>query len=44
VTDIEGVGNLAELAVADAVNPGSDLLPDHVVDSGGETGIEGHLI
>jgi hypothetical protein len=35
VADIEGIGDLAELAVADDVDPGRDLLFDDLVDGGG---------
>src|SRR5437867_274990 len=44
VADVEGVGDLAELAVADAVDTGRDLLFDDLVDSKGKTSIEGRLL
>ena len=44
VTNIGGVGNLAELTVADAVDAGCDLLGDNLVDAGGEPRLEGRLI
>jgi hypothetical protein len=41
MTDIEGVGNLAELAVADAVDSGRDLLLHDLAGGLGETHVEG---
>jgi hypothetical protein len=44
VADIEGVGDLAELAVADAIDAGCDLLLDDLADSLGETSVKGYLL
>ena len=44
VADIEGVGDLAQLAVAHAVDPGRHLLMHDLVDRGGETGVERRLL
>jgi hypothetical protein len=44
VTNVGGIRNLAELAVADAVDPGRDLLGDHLSDGLGETPFERRLI
>src|SRR6516165_12753267 len=44
VTNICGVGNLAEFPVADAVDAGCDLLGDNLLDVGGEPRLEGRLI
>src|SRR6516165_12039584 len=44
VTNIRGVGNLAEFPVADAVDAGCDLLGDNLFDVGGEPRLEGRLI
>ena len=44
MTDIEGVGNLAELAVADAVDAGCDLLLDDLAHREGETRVELRLV
>jgi len=44
MTDIEGVGDLAELAVADAVDAGGNLLPDDLVHRQGETRVERGLL
>ena len=40
VKDIEGVGDLAEFAVADAIDAGCDLLLDDLADSLGETSVK----
>ena len=40
MTDIEGVGDLAELAVADAVDAGCDLLLDDLAHREGKTRVE----
>ena len=44
MADIKGVGDLAELAVADAVDAGRDLFSDDVVDRGRQTGVERRLL
>ena len=44
MTDVEGVGDLAELAVADAVDAGRDLLLDDLAHRRGETRVEGCLL
>ena len=44
MADIEGVRNLAELAVADAVDSGRDLLLDDLAHRPGETSIERCLL
>src|SRR5215831_20254474 len=44
VPDIEGVGDLAELAVADDVDPRRDLLFDDFVDRGGQGFFERRLV
>jgi hypothetical protein len=43
VTDVEGVGNLAELAVADAVDAGRRLLCDNLSDGVGQAAFERRL-
>src|SRR4029077_14778672 len=40
VTDVEGVGDLAELAVTDAVDAGRNLLLDDLAHLSGETSVE----
>ena len=40
MTDIEGVGNLALLTIADAVDAGRELLCDDLLDSGGKARLE----
>ena len=44
VAHVEGVGNFAELAVADNVDAGRSLIFDDVVDRGRETIVEGPLV
>src|SRR5204862_6729544 len=44
VTDIEGVGDLALLAVADAVDAASDLFFDDFAHRGGEPRLEGRFV
>ena len=44
MADVEGVGDLAKLAVAYAVDPGRDLLAHDFVDRGGKTAIERRLL
>jgi len=44
VADVKSVGDFAELAVADAVDAGRDLLLDDLVDRGGQTSIESGLV
>ena len=44
MTDVEGVGNLAELAVANAVDTGCDLLFDDLAHRQGETRVERCLL
>src|SRR5215469_14573566 len=44
VPDVEGVGDLAEFAVADDVDPRRDLLFDDFVDGGGQAFIESRLV
>ena len=44
VTNVGGVGDLAEFAVADAVDPGCDLLGDNIPDRSGKVRLECRLI
>src|SRR6516164_2919297 len=44
VPDIEGIGDLAELAIADDVDASRDLLIDNLVDGCGKTVFESRLI
>src|SRR6516225_5343168 len=44
VPDVEGVGDLAELAVADDVDPRRDLLFHDFIDRGGQAFIESRLV
>ena len=44
VADVEGVRDLAEFAVADAVDAGGDLSSDDIMHRGSETGVERRLL
>jgi len=44
VPNVERIGNLAELAVADAVDPGGDLLCDNLPDGTGEARLKCRLV
>ena len=44
MADIKSVGDLAEFAVADAVDAGRDLFSDDVIDRGRKTGVECRLL
>ena len=44
VTNVGGIGDLAELAVTDAVDAGRDLLGDNIADCDGEARLERGLI
>src|ERR1700746_545208 len=41
---VKGIGNLSELAIADAVDPCGDLISDHLVHRGGEASLKSSLI